>query len=197
MLITTLAGVLTGLTFIIAIGAQNAFVLRQGIRREHLMPVVLICIAADAALIGLGTAGVGAVVDAHPGLVRVVTWAGAAYLVGYGLLALRRATRPEGLEATAPASRGSVVLTTLAITFLNPHVYLDTVLMLGSIANGFGEERWAFAGGAALGSVVWFTGLGLGARALARPLSRPGTWRVLDGLIGLTMIALAARLVTV
>ena len=90
-----------------------------------------------------------------------------------------------------------MVLTTLAITFLNPHVYLDTVLMLGSIANGFGEERWAFAGGGALGSVVWFTGLGLGARALARPLSRPGTWRVLDGLIGLTMIALAARLVTV
>ncbi len=195
MLLTSLAGMLTGLTLIVAIGAQNAFVLRQGIRREHLLPVVLICITADTLLIGLGTAGVGAVVDSHPGLVRLVTLAGAAYLVGYGLLALRRSTRPEGLEATAPASRGSVVLTTLAITFLNPHVYLDTVLMLGSIAGSFGEERWAFAGGAALGSLAWFTALGLGARALAGPLSRPGTWRALDGLIGLTMIALAAGLV--
>lgn len=197
MLTTVLAGVLSGLTLIIAIGAQNAFVLRQGIRREHLLPVVLICIGADTLLIGLGTAGVGALVDSHPSLVRVVTWAGAAYLVGYGLLALRRATRPEGLEAAATASRGSVVLTTLAITFLNPHVYLDTVLMLGSIANGFGEDRWIFAIGAMAGSVVWFTGLGVGARALAGPLSRPATWRVLDGAIGLTMIGLAVRLVTV
>ncbi|WP_415830709.1 LysE/ArgO family amino acid transporter, partial [Janibacter anophelis] len=151
---------LTGLTLIVAIGAQNAFVLRQGIRREHLGPVVLICIAADAMLIGLGTAGVGALVSGHPGLVRVVTWLGAAYLVGYGLVALRRAARPEGMVATAPASRGSVVATTLAITFLNPHVYLDTVLMLGSIANGHGDQRWAFAGGAAVGSAVWFTALG-------------------------------------
>ncbi len=196
MLSTALAGVLTGLTLIVAIGAQNAFVLRQGIRREHLLPVVLICIAVDALLIGLGTAGVGALVGAHPDLVRVVTWAGAAYLLGYGVLALRRASRPEGLEATTGASRGSVVLTTLAITFLNPHVYLDTVLMLGSIANGFGEERWTFAAGAMVGSVVWFTALGLGARALAAPLSRPATWRALDGIIGVTMIGLAVRLVT-
>lgn len=195
VLLTALAGLLTGLSLIVAIGAQNAFVLRQGIRREHLLPVVAICITADTLLIGLGTAGVGAVVDAHPGLVRVATWAGAAYLVGYGLLALRRATRPEGLEAKAPASRGSVVLTTLAITFLNPHVYLDTVLMLGSIAIGFGDERWVFAGGAMAGSTVWFAGLALGARALAAPLARPGTWRVLDGVIGATMIALAVRLV--
>lgn len=193
--LTALTGLLTGLALIIAIGAQNAFVLRQGIRREHLLPVVLICIAADTLLIGLGTAGVGALVSTHPTLVRVVTWLGAAYLVAYGVLALRRATRPKGLEATAPASRGSVVLTTLAITFLNPHVYLDTVLMLGSIAAGFGDERWTFAGGAMAGSIVWFSGLGLGARALAGPLSRPRTWRVLDGVIGATMIALAVRLV--
>src|SRR5699024_5452124 len=140
-------GMLTGLALIVAIGAQNAFVMRQGLRREHLLAVVLICIAADAALILLGTAGVGVVVSAHPGLVRVVTWAGTAYLVGYGLLSLRRAARPGGLSVdNAPASRGSVVLTALALTFLNPHVYLDTVLMLGSIANGFGEQRWAFAG---------------------------------------------------
>ena len=194
MLTTALAGLLTGLTLIVAIGAQNAFVLRQGIRREHLLPVVAICIAADATLIALGTSGVGALVSSHPGLVRVVTWVGAAYLVGYGLLALRRATRPTGLEATAPASRGSVVATTLAITFLNPHVYLDTVLMLGSIANGFEDERWAFAGGAVVGSTVWFTGLALGARALARPLASPRTWRVLDAIIGVTMIGLGVLL---
>ena len=194
MIVSAVAGLLTGLTLIVAIGAQNAFVLRQGIRREHLAPVVLICIAADTLLILLGTAGVGALVSDHPTAVRVVTWLGAAYLVGYGLLALRRATRPTGLEATAPASRGSVVATTLAITFLNPHVYLDTVLMLGSIANGHGEQRWAFATGASIGSVVWFTALGLGARALAGPLGRPGTWRVLDGVIGLTMIGLAVLL---
>ena len=196
MTLPALAGLLTGLTLIVAIGAQNAFVLRQGIRREHLAPVVLICIAADGLLIALGTAGVGALVSAHPGLVRAVTWLGAAYLVGYGLLALRRAAKPEGLKATVSASRGSVVATTLAITFLNPHVYLDTVLMLGSIANGHGEQRWAFAGGAVLGSTIWFTALGLGARALAGPLGRPGTWRVLDGVIGVTMIGLAILLVT-
>ena len=194
MLTTALAGLLTGLTLIVAIGAQNAFVLRQGIRREHLLPVVAICIAADATLIALGTGGVGALVSSHPGLVRVVTWVGAAYLVGYGLLALRRATRPTGLEATAPASSGSVVATTLAITFLHPHVYLDTVLMLGSIANGFEDERWAFAGGAVVGSTVWFTGLALGARALARPLASPRTWRVLDAVIGVTMIGLGVLL---
>ncbi|WP_338537912.1 LysE/ArgO family amino acid transporter [Janibacter terrae] len=196
MPVSALAGLLTGLTLIVAIGAQNAFVLRQGIRREHLAPVVLICIAADALLIGLGTAGVGALVGAHPELVRVVTWLGAAYLLGYGLVALRRAARPETLTADAPTSRGSVMMTTLAITFLNPHVYLDTVLMLGSIANGHGEQRWAFAGGAALGSTLWFSALGLGARALAGPLGRPGTWRVLDGVIGVTMIGLAVLLVT-
>lgn len=197
MLTTAIAGTLTGLALIVAIGAQNAFVMRQGLRREHLLPVVLICIAADAALILLGTAGVGVVVSAYPGLVRVVTWLGAAYLVGYGLLALRRATNAEGLSAAAaPASRGSVVLTTLALTLLNPHVYLDTVLMLGSIANGFGEQRWAFAGGAVVGSIVWFTGLGLGARALAGPLGRPRTWRVVDGVIGVMMIAIAVRLTT-
>lgn len=196
MTLSAIAGLLTGLTLIVAIGAQNAFVLRQGIRREHLGPVVLICIAADAMLIGLGTAGVGALVSGHPGLVRVVAWLGAAYLVGYGLIALHRAARPEGMVATAPASRGSVVATTLAITFLNPHVYLDTVLMLGSIANGHGDQRWAFAGGAAVGSAVWFTALGLGARALAGPLGRPRTWRALDGVIGVTMVGLAVLLVT-
>ncbi len=194
MLSTALAGMLTGLALIVAIGAQNAFVLRQGIRREHALTVVLVCIGADALLIGLGTAGVGALVESHPRALRVVTWVGVAYLVAYGLLSLRRAVSPGALSATAPASRGSVLLTTLAITFLNPHVYLDTVVMLGSIANGFDERRWVFAAGAAIGSLVWFTGLGLGARRLAGPLGRPRTWQVLDGLIGATMLMIAARL---
>ncbi len=196
MLTTALAGMLTGLALIVAIGAQNAFVLRQGIRREHLVPVLLVCITADALLISLGTAGVGVLVQSHPRALTVVTWVGVAYLVVYGLLSLRRALSPGALTAAAPASRGSVVLTTLAITFLNPHVYLDTVVMLGSIAGGFEEQRWAFAAGAATGSLVWFTGLGLGARWLAGPLGHPRTWQVLDGLIGLTMLAIAGRLAT-
>lgn len=195
MLTTALAGMLTGLALIVSIGAQNAFLLRQALRREHVVPVVLICIAADGLLISLGTVGIGALVSQHPGLVRVVTWVGAAYLVGFGLFSLRRAARPAALSASAPASRGSVVLTTLALTFLNPHVYLETVLMLGSIANGF-DQRWAFAVGAMVGSVLWFTGLGFGGRLLAGPLGRPRTWRVVDGAVGVMMLALAVRLTT-
>ena len=194
MLIPLLAGLGLGFSLIIAIGAQNLFVLRQGLRREHVLVVAALCAVSDALLIGLGVSGIGLVLQALPWLVTVVRWAGALFLVGYGLLALRRATRPTGLEATAPASRGSVVATTLAITFLNPHVYLDTVLMLGSIANGFEDERWAFAGGAVVGRTVWFTGLALGARALARPLASPRTWRVLDAVIGVTMIGLGVLL---
>lgn len=195
MLLTALTGMLTGLALIVSIGAQNAFVLRQALRREHLLPVVLICIGADVLLISLGTVGVGALVSGHPGLVRAVTWVGVAYLVGFGLFSLRRAVRPGALSATTSASRGSVVLTILALTFLNPHVYLETVLMLGSLANGV-DARWAFAGGAMVGSVLWFAGLGLGARALAGPLGSPRTWRVVDGAVGVMMLAVAARLAT-
>lgn len=196
MLTSALAGLATGLTLIVAIGAQNAFVLRQGIRREHIALVVVVCAAADALLIALGTAGVGALVEAHPGMVRVVTWLGAAYLVGYGVASVLRARRPGGLTEAVPASRGSVLATTLALTFLNPHVYLDTVVMLGSIATGHGDARWAFAAGAMGASLLWFAGLGIGARSLARPLARPRTWQVVDVVIGATMILLAVLLVT-
>lgn len=196
MLTSAVAGLLTGLTLIIAIGAQNAFVLRQGVRREHLGVVVTVCAAADAILIALGTAGLGALVATHPGLLGLVTWAGAAYLTGYGIVSLLRARTREALSQAAPASRGSVLTTTLALTFLNPHVYLDTVLMLGSVATGHGDGRWAFAGGAMCASVLWFTGLGLGARSLAGPLGRPRTWQLLDVVIGVTMICLAVLLVT-
>ncbi|MFF7153866.1 LysE family transporter [Streptomyces sp. NPDC008139] len=196
-LLAALAGLGTGLSLIVAIGAQNAFVLRQGIRREHVAAVVAICALSDAALITLGVSGIGAVVHAWPSAVTVAAWVGGAFLVGYGLLAARRALRTEHLDP-ADASGGTLraaVLTCLAMTWLNPHVYLDTVLLLGSVANGYGGGRWPFAVGAASGSVLWFGALGFGARLLRRPFSRPGSWRVLDGVIAVTMVTLGVVMV--
>ncbi len=197
MLSTVLAGLLTGLGLIVAIGAQNAYVLRQGIRREHVGVVVALCALADVVLIGAGVAGVGALVAASPLLLAVLTWAGAAYLVWFAIGSFRSALHPRGLQADeAPAPRSGVALTTLALTFLNPHVYLDTVLMLGTIASGHGPVgRWWFAAGAMAGSILWFSLLGLGARALAPHLARPAVWRVLDVLIGVMMLVIAALLV--
>ncbi|MFF6958706.1 LysE family transporter [Streptomyces sp. NPDC008317] len=196
-LLAALAGLGTGLSLIVAIGAQNAFVLRQGIRREHVAAVVAICALSDAALITLGVSGIGALVHAWPSAVTVAAWVGGAFLVGYGVLAARRALRPEHLDP-AGASGGTLraaVLTCLAMTWLNPHVYLDTVLLLGSVANGYGGGRWPFAVGAASGSVLWFGALGFGARLLRRPFSRPGSWRVLDGVIAVTMVTLGVVMV--
>lgn len=189
-------GLLTGLSLIVAIGAQNAFVLRQGLTRNHLGIVVAICAASDALLITLGVSGVGAVVREHPTALAVLRWVGAAYLLAYGLRSLWSARRPHGLDPLAgrAAGRRRVVATTLALTYLNPHVYLDTVLMLGSVANQYGGDRWWFAAGAVAGSVLWFTALGFGARAAAPVLRRPATWRVLDVVIGAVMIVLAVRL---
>lgn len=189
-----LAGAGTGLGLIVAIGAQNAWVLRQGIRREHIGTVIALCALADMALIALGTAGIGALTSAAPWLLTVLRWGGVIYLVLFALRSFRSAARPGRLEAQAPASARSVVLTTLALTFLNPHVYLDTVLMVGGIANQFGQLRWAFAAGAMLASAVWFTLLGLGARALAGVLDRPSTWRLLDAGVGIVMLLVAAKL---
>lgn len=194
MLQIVLTGMVTGLGLIIAIGAQNAFVLRQGIRREHIGTVIVVCTLADIALICIGTAGVGALVSSQPAALTAIRWLGAAYLLWFAVGALRSAARPSGLTASAPASRGSVLTTTLALTFLNPHVYLDTVLLLGTIAAAHGDARWWFALGACVGSVLWFTALGLGARALSRPLSSPTTWRVVDLLVAAVMVALAVRL---
>jgi L-lysine exporter family protein LysE/ArgO len=196
-LVAALAGLGTGLSLIVAIGAQNAFVLRQGIRREHIAAVVAICAVSDALLIAAGVSGIGAVVNAWPAAVTVAAWVGGAFLVCYGLLAARRALHPEHLDPAA-ASGGSLraaVLTCLAMTWLNPHVYLDTVLLLGSVANGYGGGRWPFAVGAASGSVLWFGALGFGARLLRRPFSRPGSWRVLDAVIAVTMITLGVVMV--
>jgi L-lysine exporter family protein LysE/ArgO len=196
---TALAGFGTGLSLIVAIGAQNAFVLRQGIRREHVAAVALLCSVADAALILAGVTGIGTIVERAPVVLDVVRWAGAAFLLAYAVLALRRAVRPGELHAAtggAPVDLRPVLITAAALTFLNPHVYLDTVLLLGSIANQHGHDgRWVFALGATAGSLLWFFGLAYGARRLAPLFARPSAWRVLDGVIAAVMAAIALSLV--
>ncbi|MFE1590357.1 LysE/ArgO family amino acid transporter [Streptomyces sp. NPDC059402] len=192
------AGFGTGLSLIVAIGAQNAFVLRQGARRDAVLAVVGICALSDAVLIALGVGGVGAVVVAWPGALTAVGWIGGAFLLGYGALAARRVLRPSGVlrsDGDAAGSRRRAVLTCLALTWLNPHVYLDTVFLLGSVAADRGPLRWTFGLGAALASLVWFAALGFGARYLGRFLARPSAWRVLDGLVAATMIVLGVSLV--
>ena len=193
------AGFGTGLSLIVAIGAQNAFVLRQGIRRDAVLAVVGICALSDAVLIALGVGGVGAVVVAWPGALTAVGWIGGAFLLCYGALAARRVLRPGGgalrTEGETAVSRRRAVLTCLALTWLNPHVYLDTVFLLGSIAAHRGPLRWTFGLGAALASLCWFAALGFGARALGRFLAKPAAWRVLDGLVAATMITLGGLLV--
>jgi L-lysine exporter family protein LysE/ArgO len=189
-------GFLTSFALIAAIGAQNAFVLRQGIRGEHVVPVVALCTVSDLVLIVAGIAGVGALISAHPAAVTVARIGGAAFLIGYGLMAARRAWRPSALRPTAdaPARLASVLLTCAALTFLNPHVYLDTVVLLGTVANEHADSRWLFGVGAVTASAVWFTGLGLGARQLAGLFARPATWRVLDGVIAVVMVGLGISL---
>ncbi|MFI8091121.1 LysE/ArgO family amino acid transporter [Streptomyces sp. NPDC086080] len=198
-LTTAAAGFGTGLSLIVAIGAQNAFVLRQGIRRDAVLAVVGICALSDAALIALGVGGVGAVVVTWPGVLTAVGWIGGAFLLGYGALAARRVVRPAttGLRTAGEVagSRRRAVLTCLAMTWLNPHVYLDTVFLLGSVAAGHGPLRWTFGLGAVAASLCWFTALGFGARLLSRFLARPAAWRVLDALVATTMIVLGVSLV--
>lgn len=197
-LVSLFSGLAFGLSLIVAIGAQNVFVLRQGIRREHVALVVVMCAVSDAILIVVGVAGVGGVVSAVPWLVPVATIGGAAFLVGYAALALRRALWPAALASDTAGERapwGSVLLGCLAITWLNPHVYLDTVVLLGSIATGFGTGRWWFGLGAIAASAAWFTAIGFGARLLAPLLARPGAWRVVDGVVAAVMLLIAGRLV--
>jgi L-lysine exporter family protein LysE/ArgO len=193
---STGAGLLTGLTLIVAIGAQNAFVLRQGLAREHVVPVVAICAVSDLVLIVAGVAGIGTVVEQAGWVIDVVRWFGVAFLTAYGVRSLLQARRSAGLAAEAPAasSRRAAVLTATALTWLNPHVYLDTVLLLGSIANTHGDDRWWFAVGAGVASLLWFAGLGFGARLLSPLLALPRAWQVLDVLIGLTMLGIAVLL---
>jgi L-lysine exporter family protein LysE/ArgO len=198
MLLAMVAGFGTGLSLIVVIGAQNAFVLRQGIRRHAVPAVVVICAASDAVLIALGVGGVGSVVHAQPVALTVVGLAGGTFLVCYGVLALRRVFRPAALSADGVPveSTRRAVLTCLTMTWLNPHVYLDTVLLVGSIAATHGALRWDFGLGAVLASVCWFAALGFGARLLRGLFARPSAWRVLDGLVAATMITLGVTLLT-
>lgn len=191
-------GFVLSATLIIAIGAQNAFVLRQGLRREHVPAVVTFCALADLLLISAGVAGLAKILGRAPTLTMALTMAGTLFLLWYGLRALRRAWQPRALLAGGGA-RVSVrvaVAQAAAFTFLNPHVYLDTVLLMGSIgARQPADSRLWFVGGAALASGAWFTTLGFGARLLAPLFSRPRAWQVLDVLVGATMLVLAAALV--
>ena len=197
MLGAALTGLVTGLSLIVAIGAQNAFVLRQGLARQHVGIVVAICAMADVVLIVAGVAGIGRIVERAPAALDVVRWLGVAFLTWYGVSSLLRARHAEALEASqerALTRRGAAVRAT-ALTFLNPHVYLDTVLLLGSLAAYEGPTgRWWFALGACVASIAWFTGLGYAARLLSPLLRKRRAWQVLDVLIGLTMLAIATGL---
>lgn len=195
--LVALEGFALGASLIVAIGAQNAFVLRQGLLRSHVLPVVLLCALCDAALIAVGVAGFGALVSSSPGLLTAVGVGGAAFLFAYGLRSFRSAFRSGALSPleAPPAPLGRTLATAAALTLLNPHVYLDTVVLLGGIAGRHpdGDRLW-FAMGAAAASVVWFVGLGFGARLLAPLFARPAAWRVLDIIIGVVMTTLAALL---
>lgn len=214
-MLTFLAGLGLMYSLIVAVGAQNVFVLRQGLRREHVLPVVLICAASDAALVLVGTAGLGFLIAELPWLIVAARWLGGLSLVGYGVLAARRAWRAEGEtlvadpapvsesdsstgSGTATATRtrlAPVLAATLAFTFLNPNVYLDTVLLIGSIAATHGQARWVFAAGAILGSITWFFALGFGARHLGRWLRTPRAWRILDTVIAALLVLMGVLLV--
>jgi L-lysine exporter family protein LysE/ArgO len=189
-----LTGLVTGFGLIVAIGAQNAFVLRQGLARHHVGVVVAICAISDLLLIVAGTAGMGKVISAVPALLTALTWVGAAYLVWFGIQSLRSARNPSGLSTSGSRAKGSIIATALALTWLNPHVYLDTLVFLGSVATSHADRRWWFAGGAASASLLWFTGLGYGARLLAPVFARPLAWRILDALIAVVMITLGLTL---
>jgi L-lysine exporter family protein LysE/ArgO len=191
------AGLLTGLSLIVAIGAQNAFVLRQGLRRSHVGLVVAICALSDVVLIVAGVAGIGVVLDRAPVAVDVVRWLGVAFLTVYGLTSLLRARQPQTLTVgdEVVERRRAVAARAVALTWLNPHVYLDTVLLLGSIAGTHGAPgRWWFALGACVASAAWFSALAYGARLAAPRLASPRAWQVLDVLVGVVMLAIAVRL---
>ena len=191
-----LPGFLTGLSLIVAIGAQNAFVLRQGLLRKHVLVIVLICAISDATLIILGVLGLGALISALPWLLEVIRWVGVAFLVWYGSTSLKRFMKNESLKA-AEAGSGNLkqtVLTTLALTFLNPHVYLDTVIFIGGIANQFGDQKWMFVVGAVTASFIWFFSLGFGASKASVVMSKPAFWKILDVFIAAVMFSLAITL---
>ncbi len=183
---------------IVAIGAQNALVLRHGLTRTHVGPVVLMCTLSDWLLIALGVFGLGAVIQSSPLLLQVFRFGGAAFLLVYGLRSAQRAWRGQGaLVQAGPQGHtlAATVTSTLALTYLNPHVYLDTVVLLGGVGAQHGHDgRIAFAAGAGLASLMWFVSLGYGAMAASRWLRNPGAWRAIDAAVALVMFAVAAQL---
>lgn len=196
MLSIFLTGVVTGFALIVAVGAQNAFVLRQGIRGEHVLPVILVCMLSDLFAITVGVAGFGAVLERWPAVLPIAQIGGGLYLLAFGVQSAMRAWRPAALDAeggTTMTARRAVLLT-LALTWLNPHFYLDAIVMLGTVANSFGEHRWWFTAGALAASALWFPTLGFGARALRGVFAKPSAWRVLDSSIAVVMGALGIGL---
>lgn len=190
-------GFVTGLALIVAIGSQNAYVLRQGIRREHVLPLVLFCSLSDALLIAAGIGGAGALIRDNTTLMGITRYGGALFLGVYGLLAARRAWQGGHmqLDASAATTLTSALAACFGFTFLNPHVYLDTVVLLGSIASQRPyAARWLFGCGAMAASLVWFAALGYGARLLGPLFQTTRAWRVLDSLISVVMITLALTL---
>lgn len=192
-----LSGFFLGASLIIAIGAQNAFILRQGLMRSHVFILCLICALSDAVLIAAGVAGLGTLVSRSPALIAAVSLGGMLFLGAYSFMAFRRALHPGAMRTGTPEPLGlkAAVATCLAFTFLNPHVYLDTVVLLGSLSAAYqGADRLAYGLGAVTASFVWFFGLGYGARLLQPIFAKPAAWRVLDVLIGIVMALLAISL---
>lgn len=189
-------GFLTGLSLIIAIGAQNAFVIRQGLTKKLVGLTVLICAFSDALLIALGASGLGALIKSNSSILEIVRWFGVSYLLWFAIKSARLIFNQEFLDSSgeASANRKSVILTVLALTFLNPHVYLDTVILLGSISSQFGSDKWFFVLGAILASFIWFTAIGFGAKSASRFMSQPIFWKILDSIIAVIMLSIAAFL---
>jgi L-lysine exporter family protein LysE/ArgO len=196
-LIAVSTGFLTGLTLIIAIGAQNAFVLRQGLRRDYIFMVVMFAALSDAFLVFTGILGLGQLIVSVPYLLEVLRFAGAAYLLWFAYGAVRRAINPEVLVPgeKVVSSRWKVLGTIAALTYLNPHVYIDTVLLLGTIGNQFGDDRLLFGLGAAIASFTWFFSLGYLATTLSRFVGNKMFWRVFESLVAVVMIAIALTLI--
>lgn len=198
MISAYVAGLMLSASLIVAIGAQNAFVLGQGLRRDHTLTTAAVCSACDALLIGIGVAGVGMALSLHPALSRLLGALGGAFVIVYGILAARRAlSSDEDILRGGHAVRGrrAVVGTALAVSLLNPHAYLDAMLLIGGFAAQFPvAARPAFAAGAMSASVIWFFGLGLGAAALSRSLATPAVWRIVHAATAVMMIGLGLRL---
>ena len=191
-MIAFLPGFFAGLSLIVAIGAQNAFVIRQGLTRQHVFVVVAICALCDAALIALGIAGLGAIIQGLPWLLEIIRWFGVVYLSWFGIKSIRSAFKSQVMDASGAqtTSLSKVIGAVLGFTLLNPHVYLDTVILLGSISNQF-ADKWAFGFGAMSASAVWFSSIGFGAKAASRFMSKPIFWRVLDSIIAVIMFSIA------